>query len=187
MHDTKTYWVSYCMEGEQCQIFNMLSLLLTHLVFSICIKIKILQQFACRIIFVKHNFRKKTPQRISGFLTVAPWGSGYHYCITSFNKAWTQVLYRFKSCSWHVGDLWWRVSLTMVLAGNKTKLLLQFNPTTKQFIIINIIIIIQDFTGVARFWPFWGHVALFFAETMLKYVSLEIFARFIGVDCRWLC
>ena len=98
---------------------------------------------------MKHNFREKNPQRISGFLTVAPWGSGYHYCTTSFNKAWTQVLYRFKSCSWHVGDLRWWVSLTMVLAGNTTKCLLPFNHTTKQFIII-IIIIILDFTG----WPY---------------------------------
>ena len=28
--------------------------------------------------------------------SLAPWCSGYHYCKTSFNKAWTQVLHRFK-------------------------------------------------------------------------------------------
>ena len=28
----------------------------------------------------------------------SPCCSGYHYCTTSFNKAWTQVLRRFKSC-----------------------------------------------------------------------------------------
>ena len=37
--------------------------------------------------------------------TVALWCSGYHYCTTSFNKTWTQVLCRFKSCSRRVGDL----------------------------------------------------------------------------------
>ena len=36
---------------------------------------------------------------------LALWCSGYHYCTTSFNKARTQVLHRFKSCLWHVGDL----------------------------------------------------------------------------------
>ena len=56
---------------------------------------------------------------------------GYHYCTTSFNKAWTQVLCAFKSCSRRVGDsLWWR-SLTMVPAGNKAKRLLSVNHTTK--------------------------------------------------------
>ena len=38
---------------------------------------------------------------------VALWCSGYHYCTTSFNKAWTQVLHRFKSCLWRVRDLRW--------------------------------------------------------------------------------
>ena len=48
-----------------------------------------------------------------------------------FNKAWTQVLRRIKSCSWRVGDSrWWR-SLTMVPAGNKAKCLSSVNHTTK--------------------------------------------------------
>ena len=177
------------MEGEQHQIFNMFRLLLMHLFFSICIKIKILQQFACRVIFVKRNFREKNPQRISGFLIVALWWCGYHYWTTSVNKAWANVLCRFKSYSWPVRDLQWWVSLTMVLAGNKTKRLLLVNHTTKLFItiIIIIIIIILDFTGVTIFGPFWAQVALFFAKTVFKYVSLETFARFTGVDCRWLC
>ena len=55
----------------------------------------------------------------------------YYYCPNLFNKAWTQVLHRFKSCSWCVGDSrWWR-SLTMVLTGNKAKYLLSVNHTTK--------------------------------------------------------
>ena len=59
--------------------------------------------------------------------------SGYHYCTTStsFNKAWTQVLHRFKSCSRHVGDSRWWGSLTMVPAGNKAKRLSSVNHTTR--------------------------------------------------------
>ena len=62
---------------------------------------------------------------------VAPWCSGYHYCTTSFNYTWTQVLRRFKSCSRRVGDLWWWGSLTMVPAGNKAKCLSLVNHTSK--------------------------------------------------------
>ena len=52
---------------------------------------------------------------------VVPWCSCYHHCTSSFHNAWTQVLCRFKSCSWHIKDLrWWR-SLAMVPAGNKAK------------------------------------------------------------------
>ena len=46
-------------------------------------------------------------------IIAAPWWSGYHYCTTSFNKVWTQVLCRFQpTCSIleiQVGeDLWQR-------------------------------------------------------------------------------
>ena len=59
------------------------------------------------------------------------WCSGYHYSTTLFNKARTQVLCRFKSCSQCVRDWrWWR-SLTMVLAGNKAKCLSSVNHTIK--------------------------------------------------------
>ena len=44
---------------------------------------------------------------------------GYQHCTTSFIKAWTQVLRRFKSCSRRVGDSRWWGSLTMVPAENK--------------------------------------------------------------------
>ena len=64
-------------------------------------------------------------------LIVAPWCSGYHYCTASFNKAWTQILRRFKSCSRCVGDSRWWGSLTVVLAGNKTKRLSSVNHTPK--------------------------------------------------------
>ena len=57
--------------------------------------------------------------------------SGYHHCTTSFNKAWTQVLRRFKSCSRRVGDSRWWGSLTVVLAGNKAKRLSSVNHITK--------------------------------------------------------
>ena len=62
---------------------------------------------------------------------VAPWCSGYHYCATSFYKAWTQVLCRFKSCSRCVRDSWWWGSLTMVPAGNNAKRLSSVKHTTK--------------------------------------------------------
>ena len=62
---------------------------------------------------------------------MAPWCSGYHYFTTSFNKAWTQVLRRFKFCSWRVGDSRWWESLTVVLAGNKAKRLSTIIHTTK--------------------------------------------------------
>ena len=47
--------------------------------------------------------------------------SVYHSCTVSFNKSWTHVLRRFKSCSRCVRDSRWWGSLTMVAAGNKTK------------------------------------------------------------------
>ena len=62
---------------------------------------------------------------------LAPWCSGYHYCTTSFNNAWTQVLRWFKSFSRRVGDSRWWGSLTMVPAGNKSKSLSSVNHTTK--------------------------------------------------------
>ena len=62
---------------------------------------------------------------------VTPWCRGYHCCTTSFNKAWTQVRRKFKSCSRRVGDSRWWESLTMVPAGNKAKRLLSVNHTAK--------------------------------------------------------
>ena len=56
--------------------------------------------------------------------------SGSHYSITSFNKAWIQVLRRFKSCSWRVRDSRWWGSLPMVPNGNKGKSLSSINHTT---------------------------------------------------------
>ena len=81
---------------------------------------------------------------------VSPFSYGA-VCTILFNKVWTQVLRRFKSCSRRrVGDLRWWGSLTIVPAGNKTKRLSSVNHTTKtihhniiQFIIIIIIIIIS--------------------------------------------
>ena len=66
----------------------------------------------------------------------APWWSGYHYCTTSFNKAWTQVLRKFKSSSRRIGHSRWWGSLTMVPARNAVKRLSWVNHTTKKFIII---------------------------------------------------
>ena len=56
---------------------------------------------------------------------------GYHYCTTSFNKASTQMLHRFKSCPQRVRDLRWWGSLRMAPVGNKAKCLSSVNLTTK--------------------------------------------------------
>ena len=56
--------------------------------------------------------------------------NGYHYCTISFNKTWTQVLHRFRSCSWHLRDSWWWGSLTVVPALNKAKRLWLVNHIT---------------------------------------------------------
>ena len=69
------------------------------------------------------NQTKRTP-------LVASRCSGYHYCTTSFKKARTQVLRRFKPCSRRVRDSRWRGSLTVVPAGNKAKRLSSVNHTT---------------------------------------------------------
>ena len=66
-----------------------------------------------------------------GVVVITTWCSGYHYCTTSFNKPWTQVLRRFKSCSRRVGDSRWWGSLTMAPAGNKAKRLWSVNHATK--------------------------------------------------------
>ena len=63
---------------------------------------------------------------------VAPWCSGYQCCTNSFNNAWIQVLHRFNSCTWHVGNSQWWGSL----ARNKAKCLSSVNHTTRHFIII---------------------------------------------------
>ena len=48
------------------------------------------------------------------------WRRGCYYYSSSYNKAWSQILRRFKSCSRVVGGLWWWESLNMVLLGKKT-------------------------------------------------------------------
>ena len=62
-------------------------------------------------------------------LVVAPWCRGYHYYTSSFNKAWTKVLHRFKSWQWS--------RLEIGLNAFRRSSIPQ-----KQFIIIIIIIII---------------------------------------------
>ena len=62
---------------------------------------------------------------------MVPWCCGYLYCITSFIKASTQALHWCKSWLWHVGDLQWWGSVTMVPSGNRAKCLLSVNHITK--------------------------------------------------------
>ena len=107
-----------------------------------CIKLyfskKLVYQVAINWNQAIHTTSKEAPsdfskvyKMISVRKVVAPWCSDYHYCITSFNKAWTQVLHMFKCCSWRVRDLQcWRF-LAMVPAGNKAKRLSSVNHTTK--------------------------------------------------------
>ena len=72
---------------------------------------------------------------------VAPWCSGYHYCTTSFNKAWTQVLRRFKPSSRRIGDScdgedlrkWSRLEIRLIAFRRST-------IPQKQFIIFIFII-----------------------------------------------
>ena len=68
---------------------------------------------------------------ISSLVSLAPWCSGYHYCTDSFNKAWTQVLHKCKSCSRYVEDSKWWGSTTMVTAGNMAEHLSLVSYTTK--------------------------------------------------------
>ena len=76
-----------------------------------------------------HDLHNDYP--LVGEKKVTLWCSGYHYCTASFNKAWTQILCRFKSCPWCVGDSRWWGSLTVVPARNKVKRLSSVNHATK--------------------------------------------------------
>ena len=64
-------------------------------------------------------------------ILLAPRCSGYHYYTTLLDKAWTQVLRRFKSYSRRVRNSRWWGSLTMVPAGNEVKRLSSVNHATK--------------------------------------------------------
>ena len=55
---------------------------------------------------------------------------GYHYCTTSSNKAWTQVLHKFK-CYLRRAACWRFEMVTMIPAGNKAKRLSSVDHTTK--------------------------------------------------------
>ena len=67
---------------------------------------------------------------------MAPWCSGYHRCTASFNKAWTQALRRFKSCTRRVGDSQCWGSLVMIPTGNRLNVFHWSTVPQKQFIII---------------------------------------------------
>ena len=62
---------------------------------------------------------------------LAPCCGGFHYCTTSFNKVWTQILRRFKSCSRRVANsrLWG--SLTMVRLEIRRTRISSVNQTAK--------------------------------------------------------
>ena len=77
-------------------------------------------------------------------LEMALWCSGYHYCTTSFNKAWSQVLRRFKSCSQHFGDSqWWDLWQWLLLEIRLNAFRWSTIPQKQFFIIIIIIVRIK--------------------------------------------
>ena len=70
---------------------------------------------------------------------LASWRIGYQYWTTSFNKAWTQVPCRFKSCSQHarihIGEDLWQWPLVEVRLNTVSQSIIP----QKQFIIIIMI------------------------------------------------
>ena len=75
----------------------------------------------CKII---HNiFGWNTAQKVllNIALDFSPCCCDYHYYAISLKKIWTQVFYRFKSCSRCVWDLRWWESLTMGPSTNPLK------------------------------------------------------------------
>ena len=87
-----------------------------------------------------------------------PWCSGYHYCAVSFNKAWTQVLCRFKSCLQRVGDLRWWGSLTVVPAGNKAKCLLSVNHCRKTIHHQLLIHSVKHWPSLVIYFELWTYI-----------------------------
>ena len=71
------------------------------------------------------------------FLHVVPQCSSYHYCTTSFQKAWTQVLRKFKSWLQGVGHSQWWGSLTIVLVEIRLNAFCWSTIPQKQLIIIH--------------------------------------------------
>ena len=69
---------------------------------------------------------------------LALWCSGYHYCTTSFNKAWTQVLRRFKPCSQRFGHSRWWGSLPVVRLEIRLNAFRWSTAPQKQFIFIKV-------------------------------------------------
>ena len=59
------------------------------------------------------------------------YSSCYHYCTTSFNKSWTQVLRGFTSCLPCAGNMQWWEFPTIVPAWNRIYQLLLVNHSAK--------------------------------------------------------
>ena len=69
---------------------------------------------------------------------LALWCSGYHYSTTSFIKAWTQVLRRFKPCSQRFGHSRWWGSLPVVRLEIRLNAFRWSTAPQKQFIFIKV-------------------------------------------------
>ena len=102
---------------------------------------------------------------------MTPWCRRYYHCRTSVNKAITQVLGRFKSCSQRVGDLqWWDLWQWSRLEKN----LNTFHRSTipqKQVIIIIIIIIKREIK--TETYQFAFHPSTF--SNVYVYLSIYLF------------
>ena len=75
----------------------------------------------------------KTLSNVFDSITVTWCCSGYHWCTTSFSKAWTVILCKLtsNSCWQRVWDRWWWEYLTIVAARNKVKDFSSINHSTK--------------------------------------------------------
>ena len=108
---------------------------------------------------------------------------GYHYCTTSFIKAWIQVLPRFKSCSRSVGDSRWWGSLIMVPTGDKAKRLSSVNHTTKLTQFTNSYLLNDTFINlftlavILVYLHQYLHFLLIFLESNKNFLLFYFFAR----------
>ena len=87
--------------------------------------------------------------------------------ITIAQKAWTQALCRFKSCSRRVGDSGWGGSLTMIKTGNKTINVFRRSTIPQELFTIVIFIITESgfVTNCQLVWILW--------QNMSKYTRLN--------------
>ena len=104
------------------------------------------------------------------FLVLVTQGSRYHYCKTSSNKDWTQVVHRLKSCLWYVRDSRWWGSSIMVVAEYKATCRSLVNHTTKtiHYYYHSILILMLEFKNCSCSCGYSIIVTVFFTKTKKK-------------------